>query len=213
MVSGDPAKAPAKWLRLTGSLVAIVFASCATVPEQPASAPSDQPPAEAVAETPPPKTTSSPQPTPAPPRPQTTPRQAPARPPTPPPVRATPTPTPKPTATPQRSQTDLVALRLAQSFRVLRSGRSTIIVRPKSPPGEAATSPSLFEKAIILGKIRGVLNTSIPNTPDATANYHQGAATIDFPPAISPGAASTAVERTLAIDGVNEVTATFQPAR
>lgn len=194
----------------TACLLAILLPACVTPERKPADE-STPPAAHPTAPAPP-----TPVPTPPPPDPSARPIATPPTPtpkPAPPRVKPTPrpqpSPTPAPTATPRRSQTDIVALRLAQSFRVLRSGGSTIIVRPKAPPTRSNASPSLYEKAIILGKIRGVLNTAVPNTPDARANYHQGAATLEFPASISPGAASNAVERTLGIEGVDEVTASF----
>ena len=130
--------------------------------------------------------------------------ESPARPPARIVRRPRPTPPPPSTAPPARADSTAVqvAQQLGSSFEVSFSGEDRLGVRkPNRRPGPAA---SLFEEAILLGKVRGALKT-----PGTRATIKGGVALLSFPAATNPGSASVVIAKTLALEGVEEVQAAF----
>jgi len=99
-----------------------------------------------------------------------------------------------------------VAMRLGSSFAVKPEGFDTLRIE-KAPAGAAA--PSLFEEAIILGKLRAILNSSAPAGSNATVSFQAGKAVVSLPHSINSGTASVLIAKMLALDGVNELRADF----
>jgi hypothetical protein len=98
-----------------------------------------------------------------------------------------------------------VSERLRSSFAVTEIDGKSIRVR-KSTAETAA--PSLFEEAIILGKLRSFLKLAVAPA-NRTVTFHNGTATVSFPPKINSGTASVLIAKMLSLDGVNEVRAGF----
>jgi hypothetical protein len=119
-----------------------------------------------------------------------------------------PTEKPRPALPPPRSQTlaEQVAIRLSSSFAVKPEGSDALRIE-KAPVGAAA--PSLFEEAIILGKLRAILNSSSPAGPNASVSFQAGKAVVSLPHSINSGTASVLIVKMLALDGVNELRADF----
>jgi hypothetical protein len=98
-----------------------------------------------------------------------------------------------------------VSERLRSSFEVTDIDGKSIRVG-KSTAKTAA--PSLFEEAIILGKLRAFLKSST-SSANLTVTFHNGTATVSFSPKINSGTASVLIAKMLSLDGVNEVCAGF----
>lgn len=98
-----------------------------------------------------------------------------------------------------------VGERLRSSFEVEEIDFRNISIR-KSP--SQASVPSLFEEAIILGKLRAFLKSSA-SSANQSVTYHNGTATVSLPPRINSGTASVLIAKMLSLDGVNEVRAEF----
>jgi len=98
-----------------------------------------------------------------------------------------------------------VGERLLSSFEVADIDGESIRVG-KSTAKTAA--PSLFEEAIILGKLRAFLKSST-SSANLTVTFHNGTATVSFSPKINSGTASVLIAKMLSLDGVNEVCAGF----
>jgi type IV secretory pathway VirB10-like protein len=111
---------------------------------------------------------------------------------------ALPPPRPQPLA-------EVVGERLRSSFEVMDIDGKSIRVG-KSTAKTAA--PSLFEEAIILGKLRAFLKSSTASA-NQSVTFHNGTATVSFPPKINSGTASVLIAKMLSLDGVNEVRAGF----
>ena len=135
-------------------------------------------------------------------------------------LRSTVAPAPKPKVLPSRqdrkqpgsvppTQSKPLSLqvseRLRSSFAVTDIDGKSIRVR-KSTAETAA--PSLFEEAIILGKLRSFLKLAAAPA-NRTVTFHNGTATVSFPPKINSGTASVLIAKMLSLDGVNEVRAGF----
>jgi hypothetical protein len=135
-------------------------------------------------------------------------------------VRSTVAPSPKPKVSPSRqdrkqpdsvppTQSQPLSLqvseRLRSSFEVTDIDGKSIRVG-KSTAKTAA--PSLFEEAIILGKLRAFLKSST-SSANLTVTFHNGTATVSFSPKINSGTASVLIAKMLSLDGVNEVCAGF----
>jgi hypothetical protein len=109
-----------------------------------------------------------------------------------------------PPAPPQTLE-EQVSEHLRSSFEVtdidgksMRVGKSTA----------KTAAPSLFEEAIILGKLRSFLKLAAAPA-NQTVTFHNGTATVSFPPKINSGTASVLIAKMLSLDGVNEVRAGF----
>ena len=135
-------------------------------------------------------------------------------------VRSTVAPAPKPKVSPSRqdrkqpdsvppTQSQPLSLqvseRLSSSFEVTDIDGKSIRVG-KSTAETAA--PSLFEEAIILGKLRSFLKLAAAPA-NQTVTFHNGTATVSFSPKINSGTASVLIAKMLSLDGVNGVRADF----
>jgi len=115
-------------------------------------------------------------------------------------------------ATPQvppNSTASLVATSLGLSYQILNTGADFLSVCRS--PRAAKIKSSLFEEAIVLAKIRSILNQELPKK---TANsnevqFHEGAAALSFHSDTPVKEATSAIVRILGISGVNRVDATF----
>jgi len=94
---------------------------------------------------------------------------------------------------------------LRSSFEVADIGDESIRVRKSSAQ---AAPPSLFEEAIILGKLRAFLKSSNASG-NQSVTFQNGTAVVSFSPRIKSGAASVLIAKMLSLDGVNEVRAGF----
>jgi hypothetical protein len=94
---------------------------------------------------------------------------------------------------------------LRSSFEVADIDGKSIRVR-KSTAGTVA--PSLFEEAIILGKLRAFLKSS-PSSANHSVSFHNGTATMSLSPKMNSGTASVLIAKMLSLDGVNEVRVGF----
>jgi hypothetical protein len=135
-------------------------------------------------------------------------------------VRSTVAPAPKPKVSPSRqdrkqpdsvppTQSQPLSLqvseRLRSSFEVTDIVGKSIRVRKSTAE---TTAPSLFEEAIILGKLRSFLKLAAAPA-NQTVTFHNGTANVGFPPKINSGTASVLIAKMLSLDGVNEVRAGF----
>jgi hypothetical protein len=109
---------------------------------------------------------------------------------------------------PPRTQTlaEQVAMRLGSSFAVKPEGSDALRIE-KAPVGAAA--PSLFEEAIILGKLRAILKSSAPAGSNSSVSFQAGMAAVSLPQSINSGTASVLIAKMLSLDGVNELRADF----
>jgi hypothetical protein len=98
-----------------------------------------------------------------------------------------------------------VGERLRSSFEVADIDGESIRVRKSSAQSAV---PSLFEEAIILGKLRAFLKSSSASE-NQSFSFHNGTATVSLSPKINSGTASVLIAKMLSLDGVNEVRAGF----
>jgi len=82
---------------------------------------------------------------------------------------------------------------------------TTLLVKSGTP----ADSPSLFEEAIALSKLRGLLSArpAIPKETPQKTKLQNGTAIIPFGKSVSPADAAAAVAAALSVDGVQRVRA------
>jgi len=115
---------------------------------------------------------------------------------------------PRPATIPARSLpiAEQVAMKLGSSFAVKPDGLNAIEIE-KAPA--TASQPSLFEEAILLGKLRAILKSSTPAESNASVAFQAGKASLTLPPSLSSGAASVLIAKMLSLDGVNELRADF----
>jgi hypothetical protein len=99
-----------------------------------------------------------------------------------------------------------VGTRLRSSLDVKIEGPDTLWARK---PSASSAMPSLFEEAIILGKLRAFLKSAVVTTPNTSVLFHNGQATLALPSTINSGTASVLIARMLSLDGVNAVRAIF----
>jgi len=99
-----------------------------------------------------------------------------------------------------------VGARLRSSLDVKIEGPDTLWVRK---PSASSAMPSLFEEAIILGKLRAFLKSATAAAPNRSVSFHNGQATVPLPLTISSGTASVLIARMLSLDGVSVVRAVF----
>ena len=104
------------------------------------------------------------------------------------------------------SITEQVGGRLRSSLEVKFEGPETLWVRK---PSANSAMPSLFEEAIILGKLRAFVKSATASTPNASVAFHNGQATVTLPSKINSGTASVLIAKILSLDGVNVVRAVF----
>lgn len=112
-----------------------------------------------------------------------------------------------PALTPKaETTTEQVGARLRSSFDVQIEGADTLLVGKASASSEM---PSLFEEAIILGKLRAFLKSSTATAPNTSVSFHNGQATVTLPSTINSGTASVLIAKMLSLDGVNVARAVF----
>ena len=99
-----------------------------------------------------------------------------------------------------------VGTRLRSSLDVKIEGPDTLWVRK---PSASSAMPSLFEEAIILGKLRAFLKSATAAAPNRSVSFHNGQATVALPSAINSGTASVLIARMLSLDEVSAVRAVF----
>lgn len=114
---------------------------------------------------------------------------------------------PPPTEQPHVKDTPSASLRklLPKTCVVMEATATTLLVKSGAP----TASPSLFEEAIALSKLRGFLSAR-PEIPKDTAQrtkLQNGTATIPFGKSVSPADAAAAVVAALSVDGVQRVRA------
>jgi hypothetical protein len=102
--------------------------------------------------------------------------------------------------------TEQVGARLRSSFDVKIEGADTLWIRKAS---DSTSMPSLFEEAIILGKLRAFLKSATATDPNASVSFHNGQATLTLPSTIKSGTASVLIAKMLSLDGVNVVRSVF----
>ena len=88
---------------------------------------------------------------------------------------------------------------------ILEATPTTLLVK-SGPPAEL---PSLFEEAITLSKLRGLLSAR-PEIPKETASktrLQNGTATIPFGKTVSSAEAASAIEAAFSVEGVQRVRA------
>jgi hypothetical protein len=94
---------------------------------------------------------------------------------------------------------------LPKTCVVMEVAPTTLLVKSGTP----TSPPSLFEEAIALSKLRGLL-TARPAIPKETAQntrLQNGTATIPFGKSVPPADVASAVVAALAVDGVQRVRA------
>lgn len=111
----------------------------------------------------------------------------------------------KPPARPQ-TLSEQVGTRLRASFEVKTLDRATLQVLK---PSAGRSSTSLFEEAIILGRLRSFLKSSATANTHSSVIFHEGVAAVSFSGEINSASASVLIEKMLSLDGVNEVRAVF----
>ena len=94
---------------------------------------------------------------------------------------------------------------MRSSFEVAEIDGDSIRVRKSTAE---TVAPSLFEEAIILGKLRAFLKSS-NSSAKQSVSFHNGTATVSLSPKINSGTASVLIAKMLSLDGVNEVRAGF----
>ena len=109
---------------------------------------------------------------------------------------------------PAKTQTfsDQIGARLQASFEVKTLDKDTLQVSKSSAQKSSA---SLFEEAIIIGKLRSFLKSSATANTQQSVTFHAGVATVNFLEAVNPGSVSVLIAKMLSLDGVNEVRAIF----
>ena len=109
------------------------------------------------------------------------------------------------TAKPQ-TLSEQVGILLRASFEAKTLDRGALQV---SKPSAGRSSTSLFEEAIILGRLRSFLKSSATANTHSSVVFHAGVATVNFSGEIHSGSASGLIAKMLSLDGVNEVRAVF----
>jgi hypothetical protein len=94
---------------------------------------------------------------------------------------------------------------LPKTCVVLEVSSTTLLVKSGTP----TPTPSLFEEAIALSKLRGLLSAR-PATPKETAQktrFQNGTAVIPFGTAMPPADVASAIAAALSVDGIQRVRA------
>ena len=108
---------------------------------------------------------------------------------------------------PQVRDSPALALRklLPRSCLVMEMTSTTLLVKSDKP----GASISLFEEAITLSKLRGILSskTSIPKSGVQKTVLRNGTAVIPFGTSVPPSDAAAAISAALSLDGVHWVRA------
>jgi len=109
---------------------------------------------------------------------------------------------------PAKPQTfsDQVGTRLEASFEVKTLDKDTLQVSKSSAQKSSA---SLFEEAIIVGKLRSFLKSAATANTQQSVTFHAGVATVNFLEDADSGSVSVLIAKMLSLDGVNEVRAIF----
>lgn len=109
---------------------------------------------------------------------------------------------------PAKTQTfsDQIGAKLQASFEVVSLHKDTLQVSKSSAQKSSA---SLFEEAIIVGKLRSFLKSSATAKTHQSVGFHAGVATVNFLETVNPGSVSVLIAKMLSLDGVNEVRAVF----
>ena len=105
----------------------------------------------------------------------------------------------------QESASSSVRKLLPKTCVVMEVSSTTLLVKPGTP----TPAPSLFEEAIALSKLRGLL-TAMPAIPKDTAQktrLQNGTATIPFEKSVPPADVASAGAAALSVDGVQRVRA------
>jgi hypothetical protein len=102
--------------------------------------------------------------------------------------------------------TEQVGSRLRSSFDIKIEGTDTLWVRKAST---STAMPSLFEEAIILGKLRAFLKSATATAPNTSVSFLNGQATVTLPSTINSGTASVLIAKMLSLEGMNVVRAVF----
>lgn len=105
----------------------------------------------------------------------------------------------------QESASSSVRKLLPKTCVVMEVSSTTVLVKP----GRPTPAPSLFEEAIALSKLRGLL-TARPAIPKDTAQntrLQNGTATIPFGKSVPPTDVASAIAAALTVDGVQRVRA------
>ncbi len=109
---------------------------------------------------------------------------------------------------PAKTQTfsEQIGARLQGSFEVKTLDKGTLQVSKSSAQKSSA---SLFEEAIIVGKLRSFLKSSATANTQQSVTFQAGVATVNFLEDVNPGSVSVLIAKMLSLDGVNEVRAIF----
>ncbi len=97
---------------------------------------------------------------------------------------------------------------LPPSCAVIEATATSIVLRGRSP----APSSSLYEDAIALSELRGLLSSrKIPSATTQHTTLRNGTATIPFPPNTPPDSAASALTAASNIRGIQKIRADFLP--
>jgi hypothetical protein len=114
---------------------------------------------------------------------------------------------PAATTAPSDRESPCTSLRklLPKSCVVVEATPTTLLVKSGTP----TDPPSLFEEAITLSKLRGLLSAkpSIPKETAQKTKLQNGTATIPFGKSVSSADAASAVETAFSVEGVQRVRA------
>ncbi|MEI8313275.1 MAG: hypothetical protein WCH98_21200, partial [Verrucomicrobiota bacterium] len=123
------------------------------------------------------------------------------------PAHKTAPPLPDPAEQPHVRETPASSVRklLPKTCVVMEVTPTTLLVKSGAP----TESSSLFEEAIALSKLRGILTAkpAIPKDTSQKTKLQNGTATIPFGKSVSPSDAATAVVAAFSVDGVQRVRA------
>jgi hypothetical protein len=110
---------------------------------------------------------------------------------------------------PAPSTAMLVATQLKAAYAVSFIGKDSLNVRRLSTTADSKYS--LFEQAILLGKIRSSLKRSLMESPAiaSATTFQNGIVEIPFVATVLPYSAAGAVTQVLSIRGVNQINAHF----
>ena len=110
---------------------------------------------------------------------------------------------------PAPSMAMLVATQLKSAYAVSFIGKDSLNIRRLSTGADSKYS--LFEQAILLGKIRSSLKRSLMESPTiaSATTFQNGIVEIPFDATVLPYSAAGAVTQVLSVRGVNQINAHF----
>ena len=110
---------------------------------------------------------------------------------------------------PAPSMATLVATQLKSAYAVSFIGKDSLNIRRLSTGADSKYS--LFEQAILLGKIRSSLKRSLMESPSiaSATTFQNGIVEIPFDATVLPYSAAGAVTQVLSVRGVNQINAHF----